>query len=58
LTFTQAGEKFGDDDNGRSLMPTNDRAKFGAERLDPMITEDVNMVGRFPIPLYWPGRGW
>ena len=38
LTFAHAAEKVGDDNSGRSHMPTDDRDKFGAERLHPIVT--------------------
>jgi hypothetical protein len=38
LTFARAAEKVGDGDSGRSRMPTDDRHKFGAERLHPTTT--------------------
>jgi len=38
LTVDHAADKFGDDDSGRSHMPTDDRDKFGADRLHPIAT--------------------
>jgi len=38
LTLAQAADKAGDDDSGRSHMPTDDCDKFGAERLHPIAT--------------------
>ena len=37
LTFAHAGEKVGQGQSGRSCVPTDDREKFGAERLHPMV---------------------
>jgi len=38
LTFAHAADKVGDDDSGRSHMPTDDSDQFGAERLHPIAT--------------------
>jgi len=38
VTFVHAADKVGDGDSGRSHMPTDDRDKFGAERLHPIAT--------------------
>jgi len=38
LTFAHFAHKVGDDDSGRSHMPTDDRDKFRAERLHPIAT--------------------
>ena len=37
MTFAHAAEKVGQGQSGRSRVPTDDREKFGAERLHPMI---------------------
>jgi hypothetical protein len=38
LTFADAAKKGGYCGIGRSRMPTDDRDNFGAERVDPMVT--------------------
>ena len=37
LTFAHAAEKVGQGQSGHSRVPTDDREKFGAERLHPML---------------------
>jgi len=41
LTFAHAADKVGDDDSGRSHMPTDDSDQFGAERLHPQPGTDA-----------------